>query len=238
LEKTVYPDGSRRTFHYDLNGNKDREVDENGHLTTYTYDKLNRLETTTRGTAVTTNVYDSALQPKNTVIDANGKITGYRYDGMLRLTKVTEPAPLGAGPGVEGPVTTYDYSGPNSGGHVFDSSGFKPTLITDARGFETRMAYDALYRLKTKSQVYEKALTERVAVTYLDYDEIGNQNYAKDPLGHVTKTTHDALNRVRVVTYPDLSKVRTFYTKLWSIAPHEATEVPESFKTSFQTPRV
>jgi YD repeat-containing protein len=96
----------------------------------------------------------------------------------------------------------------NSGGSVFDSSGFKPTQITDPRGAVTTLTYDAMYRTTAKT-VSAGGIT---ATTSTEYDDAGRPTRVVDPLGRVTLTVYDVFGQIQRVTNPDNTQVSTDYT--------------------------
>ena len=94
LETETKPDGSVLRYDYDAVGNRTLvEISRNGEVsssTSYTYDQLNRLETTfetgTVGQA-TTYRYD-AVGNLDTVTYPNGLVTDYDYNDINQLTDV------------------------------------------------------------------------------------------------------------------------------------------------------
>jgi len=232
LTSVTYPDNTFRTYAYDGRGNVLTETDELSHETIKTYDEQNRLQTVTRvmdgvnelggssGNITTTYGY-SNTSARTSVTDPRGATTTYTYDGLNRLTVIetpevgiavvnatnntvtTSPGPL---------VTQYSYDiGSNPGGNAFDSSSFKPTRIVDPRGYTTTVVYDERYLPITQSVQYG-ADTSVAANTTMTYDAVGNLRTVTDPLGHVTTTTCDALNRPVRTDYADGSNVTANYT--------------------------
>jgi len=214
LVKVVFPDGSDKTYEYYPNGTLKSETDENQHKTTYTYDGLNRRLTATRmvtinGVLTPETVaygYNNAVDPKNSVTDPRIHTTTYEYDGLQRLTKVHDPYQN---------LTRYDYSGPNSGSHAFDSSGFTPTTVTDAATYVTTNTYDKLYRLTNAKRQYQLQAQSKPALysnTGYGYDAVGNQTSATDDNSHTTTTYYDSANRPYHVVYADTHDIFFSYT--------------------------
>ena len=200
LTHVTYADAHQKRFYYDDRGNKTKEEDENNVATLWEYDALNRV---TRqavdmngngvidpATDLVTSFTYNKLNAKVTTTDPKGTVTQFEYDALQRLTKKTDDF------GGLNYVTTYEY-GANSGGSAFDSSGFKPTKVTDARGYRTEVTYDALYRSTEGKAEYQ---LNTYATTAKTYDDVGNLLTVTDPLGAVTKSTYDDLRRPLTVT--------------------------------------
>ncbi|WP_395746283.1 putative Ig domain-containing protein [Prosthecobacter sp.] len=229
LTRVTRPDGAHKDLAYDAHGNLVSETNENGVATLHEYDVLNRRVKTTldlngNGTAdagyttatvngnsvsydgdiVTTTTYNLRNQVL-TQTDPRGKVTTHTYDDAGRLISTDDG----------GLVTTLEY-GANSGGSVFDSSGFKPTKITDPRGTVTLLTYDKMYRT-TEQTVDAGGIA---AKTCTHYDAAGRPTRVRDALGRVTLTVYDVFGQIQQVTHPDGSSVSTDYThhgKPWKV---------------------
>ena len=213
LQEVDYPAVSGQTtapnriFTYDANGNKLSETDENHHPVRYEYDAFNRLVTTTRvmdpGPDLVTRYTYNAVGSRIGITDPRVQSTTTDYDALQRPVRVTDAM---------GGQTTYAY-GVNSGGSIFESSSFKPTLVTDPRGHTEATDYDALYR---PTQVTRSAGVSPgsapFAVTRFEYDNVGNATASTDPVGNATNTIYDALNRPVRVDYADGTQTQAFYT--------------------------
>lgn len=220
LTSVAHDDGSTKTFTYDARGNQLSEVNENGVTTFHAYDSLNRRISTTidlngngmpdpsyttmtldaatglpsfNGDIVQSTTY-TARNLVATQTDPAGKLTAHTYDVFGRLTK-TDDAGL---------ITTFAY-GANSGGGIFDVSGFKPTQVTDPRNVVTTFVYDKLYRPVSKT-------VAGFGSTITQYDASGNPVSVTDPLGRTTQHVYDALGQVTETIHPDDSRVRQSYT--------------------------
>ncbi|WP_354586696.1 RHS repeat-associated core domain-containing protein [Puniceicoccus vermicola] len=224
LEKTIFHDNSETSEtrnYYDGRGNLIVQIDENDHATVNQYDALNRLEKTIRiingsypnappdddytpdsDDLVTSNSYNNVNSLEQTT-RTDGPTTTMEYDGLQRVTKSTV-----SGSGFADQVTQFFY-GNNSGGSVFNVSGFKPTLSISPRGYRTAVTYDSLYRPTQTKAEYEPG---RYATTKTEYDLVGNPTQVTDPLGNATITEFDALNRPTLVTFADSTTVSTVYT--------------------------
>ena len=199
LTGVYYADTSCKLYAYDANGNKVYEKDEDGNITTYVYDHLNRLTEVDKPLGVHTEYGYNKVNSKIWIYNPRNYWTTINYDEMQRVSSVVD-ALSGS--------TSFVY-GQNSGSGGFDSSGFKPTTITDPRGIVTSATYDALYRATSRQVDYASGA---LSTTFTGYDGVGNVTSGTDPLGNVTTTTYDALNRPLTVTYADNTTASTSYT--------------------------
>ena len=189
LVLVMHPDGTFNRKIYDAHGNMTSEVDENTRVVFHDYDVFNRRIKTTvdlNGNRIadssyttvkpfgTSVLYDgdiftsAAYNLRGQVIsqtDARGKVTTHAYDSAGRLLSTNDG----------GLITTMTY-GPNSGGSVFDTSGFKPTQITDPRGTMTALTYDAMYRTTSQSVSYSNPAPAQHLLKSLS--ATAQQNYA------------------------------------------------------------
>lgn len=120
--------------------------------------------------------YDAAGNVAS-VTDAQGNTTTYTYDVRNRKISETQPGDI---------VTQYGY---DAVGNLIS--------VTDPRGFITTYAYDALNR-KVSEQDPDSEGTPGATdgpFTQYAYDANGNLVATTDPLGHVSFTVYDVLNR-------------------------------------------
>ncbi|RBP38484.1 YD repeat-containing protein, partial [Roseimicrobium gellanilyticum] len=242
LKKVIHPDSTFKELSYDPHGNVLWERNEEGTKTFHEYDDLNRRTKSTvdlngngmagarvtgggtfssgtdlvadyNGDLVTETSYNVFNLPV-TVKDPRGVMAEHEYDNMGRLTKTTVNS---TGITSEKLVSTFSYSGANSGGSIFSVSGFKPTSTTDPQGFVTTVEYDKLYRPVETTMVDTSHTTVQHVTTETEYDEVGNAISVTDPLGRITTTEYDGLNRPTEVHLPFGSGVpasvkQSFYT--------------------------
>jgi RHS repeat-associated protein len=225
LREVIYPDltqgtaadNPRKHLGYDLHGNLTSETDEMGTTTWHAYDDFNRRTSSTvdlnrngvpetsytgqgvdastgaptyNGDITTSATYNSRGQVL-TQTDARGKVTTNVYDAHGRLMSTDDG-------GLE---TSYQY-GINSGGSVFDTSGFKPTKVKSPNGLVTNITYDAMYRPLTKSSTAADG-TSIGGTTTTVYDASGNPTSVTDPLQRTTSYLYDALGQCVKTTFPD-----------------------------------
>ena len=200
--------------------------------TTYAYDALDRVITTTNALGYTSVTdYDDAGR-RAASRDALGNQTTYTYDAVGQLHATTDA--------LNG-VTTYGY----------DALG-RRTVITDALNHATSTTYDAAGRLASQTdalngvtQYTYDALGRRTAVTdpggvtiYSGYDAAGRLSYTQDALGHATVTTYDALGRQIFITDAHSQVTRREYDaagRLSAVTTNYVYGGPEDAQTNLRT---
>jgi len=220
----------RTEYTYDANGNRLTIADGNEHVTTFTYDELNRLVSEIDPLSHTwTYEYDD-LGNRVSMTDANSVTTVYTYDAASRLTGINYP-------GSSADVSfTYD-----AGGHR--------TGMTDSVGITT-WVYDDLNRVLSITDPFDET------VAY-DYDAVGNRtsltypnaqvvNYDYDPMNHLLEVTsgvlavagyeYDAAGRLTAITRAN--DVDTTYGydnagQLLSILHADGTETVASYEYAY-----
>jgi len=213
-------------FAYDEFGNTAAITDALGNVTTFGYDELGRLITTTNALGrVTRHEYDAGdnlirvtenytpARPQN-YRNIYNLITEYAYDGAHRPTFITDTL---------GEVTKYDYDPAGRLSQVTENYlPGRPQNYQDEYNLVTQYEYDDVGRLilvtdtlgRRRRNVYdERNLVARTIVNYVDgvydpvrpdedlitrygYDANGNLIHVIDPLGRVTRSEYDALNRM------------------------------------------
>jgi RHS repeat-associated protein len=173
-----------RSTTYTATGKRATDTDEIGRVTTYTYDALDRLVTTTRPDGTTqTQTYD-AENHRISSTDAAGNTTLYAYDPVGRLIRTTS---------ADGSSTNVTY---DAAGH--------PTQTVDELGHVRWTSYDAAGRAVGTTDPLG-------STTHTIYDAAGNRTSVSDGLGHVTSFAYDAANRLIATTYPDGTADSTTY---------------------------
>ncbi|MCB1099682.1 MAG: hypothetical protein KDN22_29190, partial [Verrucomicrobiae bacterium] len=208
--KAYYPNGTVMTV-----------TDPENRVTSYVYDEMRRLVSTTKPEGITTTVtYDgegNALK----AIDAEGNVTLYEYDGLNFLRKSTN---------AKGYSTVYGYDRDGNRNSVLDPKGNltlwtfdligRQLTQTDPEGGRTTvLAYDILDnaieirnpRGFTSTYIYDKSgrltssFDELLQETRYFYDQVGNLTKLVGPQGeqYGTEFFYDRLNRqVAVVRAP------------------------------------
>ncbi|MEU6574972.1 DNRLRE domain-containing protein [Streptomyces sp. NPDC046805] len=186
--------------------------------TSYTYDKVGHLKTTTepKGTAttsdstdyVTTNTYDEIYQ-LTSAVNASGDKVSYEYDSVGNVTKVIDPKK-----NVTADTTDYttktDYDLDHRATVVTDAAGKtskkgydKDSLVTsttDAENNTTTVTYDERGK-QTEVKVPHEGITTRS--TKYEYDQVGNTTKVLTPRAtaagsadaFTVRTSYDELNR-------------------------------------------
>ncbi len=204
--------GYNMTFDFDANGNKIKETDANGNITTYTYDS--RGNTLTMKDALNQTVsytYTSDYSNISSFTDAKGFVTSMTYNSKGDMVKLTTPGNLiytaiyGANGDIvsskdpKGNTYKYNYDTYGNAVSVTGPNGYNATLdfdarghllaFTDAMGNKNNLQYDILGRLKKVTDPINNT------VQY-SYDAEGNAVSLKDQNNVTTQYNYDASNRL------------------------------------------
>lgn len=201
-----------QSFTYDASGNL-LTSDDSANTTSYTYDALDRLVSTTDALQGVAQYGYDAQDNLVSVQDPRGNTTNYQYDGLGNLTQQTSPDT-----GVTG-FTGYDAAG---------------NLLsrTDARGVTTSYTYDALSRLTTidyptqtdTTYTYDScpngtgrlcSVTDASGSTSWSYDLHGRVTARTQTVDGVSLTVqygYDSAGRLSTLTYPSGNTVTLSYT--------------------------
>ena len=233
-------EGHVTSFTYDANGNVKTETRQrtvNGvlvdEITTYDYDKLNRLFRTTDPLGNVSEVeYDEAGNEAariSAVGTAREQRTTFEYDAYRRLLRTTFPDNTTEQNQYDAEgnlilsidrlnrVTQYRYDALNRQTRViypdgtftqtqYDAAG-RVMAETDARGNRTEHGYDrAGRRILTRNADLKE--------THFGYDEDGNLTSQTDAKTHTTIFEVDALDRKRKTIFHDNSEMREDYDAL------------------------
>jgi RHS repeat-associated protein len=173
-----------RSTAYTATGKPATRTDEDARVTSYTYDMLDRLITTTRPDGTTeTQTYD-AENRRISSTDPAGNTTTYTYDNAGRLIRTT-------------------YADGSSTATAYDSAG-RAIETVDPRGHVSWTTYDAEGRVASTTDALGN-------VTKYGYDAAGNRISTTDPLDRMTSYAYDADNRLVATTYPDGNAESTAY---------------------------
>jgi RHS repeat-associated protein len=176
-------------------------VNGGNQVTTYGYDELNRLITTTLGVGVfdyqVINSYDPAsnlIGVKRTGV-GNGADTNQITLATASYDALNRPLASTVYPGVTSPLTTtYSYNDPANAYTVTNPDGIVTTYQADNN--------DRLIQMTT-TPFAGAVITASPQTAYLAYNATGQVIHAVDPSGNWTDTTYDELHRVKTNTqYP------------------------------------
>jgi RHS repeat-associated protein len=200
--------GGRTTYTYDKAGRLLSSVSPRGNVsgadpaaytTSYAYDAAGNLTQTTGPTGATTKTTYDAINRPLVVTDPLGRTTGYTYDANGNVTKTTDAA---------GRSTSAAYDKNNRLSSSTDQLGKTTTYTYDADGnllsrtsplgHKASWTYDGDGRRATAVDPRGNATGADPTpyTTTYGYDAAGNPTKVTDPLGGVTTTAYDALNKV------------------------------------------
>jgi RHS repeat-associated protein len=158
--------------------------------TTYAYDPMARVTTSTNNLGTTTNAYSDW---KLTITDANSKSKDLYKDAYGNLNQVDEHN------GASTYTTTYTY---NYLGNLLS--------LTDALSNVRNFTYDGLGRRLTAQDLHASADTYFGSWTYT-YDDAGNLTQTVDPNGNTINYTYDDINRQLLEKLGSTTKVTNSY---------------------------
>ena len=152
-------------------------TDDNGNITRYTYDSLNRLMANQLADNTQTGWTYDVHHNRISSLDANGTAITYTYDLLNRLTR----RDIVPGGGVAATTTFEDF--------FYDGMGRTLRAVND--GSTVNFTYDSLSNLRSESL---GALT-----TSSTYDAVGNRRSLTYPGGRMLNYSYDAINRCTTV---------------------------------------
>ncbi len=169
------PEGRTVRMRYDVAGNRRTETRPEGQVTTFDYDRLNRLTRVTDALGGESTFSYDAVGSRLTETDANGHTSSFTYDALNRLVRTLDP--LG-----QQTTTLYDAAG-------------NALETVDRRGIATRTTFDRENRPLS---------VERAGLTILEttYDGVGNKVREVDANGNATAFEYDERNLPLTVSRP------------------------------------
>ncbi len=215
--------GYKMTFEYDSKGNKIKQTDANGNISTYIYDNRgNMLSMKDALNQTMSYTYSTDFNRVTSYIDAKGFKTNITYDVKGNLTQIVEPGNLVytaaynangdilSSTDPKGNTFTYNYdalgnpinvTGPNAFSAIlgFDARG-NLLAYTDARNNTGSIEYDILDRMKKITDPINNNIQ-------LTYDAEGNATLVKNQNAENNLLKYDASNRL--VQYTDAMNNKT-----------------------------
>jgi RHS repeat-associated protein len=235
ITQSTAPNGAVSTAVYDdadeitsATAPKDHTTDPD-RTTTYTYDKIGELKTTTepKGTLttsdatdyVTTETYDP-IGELTDVTNADGDKLSYQYDDVGNVTQVIDPVKNATADTTDFTTKTdYDldhrpYQVTDAAGKVsktgYDKDGLA-TTATDAENNTTTTSYDERGKVTQVQSPYKgTAGSPTYRTTKYEYDQVGNTTKVISPrataagstTAFVSQTVYDELNRPKETIAP------------------------------------
>ncbi|WP_079138539.1 DNRLRE domain-containing protein [Actinacidiphila rubida] len=235
VTQATAPNGAASTAVYDnadeitsATAPKDHAADPD-RTTTYTYDAIGELKTTTepKGTLTTTDATDyvttetyDAIGELTDVTSANGDKVSYQYDNVGNATVVVDPVKNATADTTDYTTkTAFDldhrpYQATDAAGKVtrtgYDKDGLK-TTTTDADNNTTTSFYDERGKVSQVQAPYQgTAGSPTYRTTSYAYDQVGNTtkvispraNAAGSTTAFVSQTVYDELNRPKETIAP------------------------------------
>jgi RHS repeat-associated protein len=235
VTQATSPNGAASTAVYDnadeitsATAPKDHAADPD-RTTTYTYDAIGELKTTTepKGTLTTTDATDyvttetyDAIGELTDVTSANGDKVSYQYDNVGNATVVVDPVKNATADTTDYTTkTAFDldhrpYQATDAAGKVtrtgYDKDGLK-TTTTDADNNTTTSSYDERGKVSQVQAPYQgTAGSPTYRTTSYAYDQVGNTtkvispraNAAGSTTAFVSQTVYDELNRPKETIAP------------------------------------
>jgi RHS repeat-associated protein len=252
VDSMVNARGKTTHYSYDANGNLASVTDPDGNQTSYTYDSAgNRLTLTTpRGNVsgcgcasqyTTTYTYDNAGH-KLSATDPLGNKTTYTYDDAGNRASMVDPLGNVNGCGCAAQHTTsYGYDNANELTSI-TRPGSQPSAIgynnrglvssrTSPLGRQTTYFSDEAGRLTSvvspNGNVTGCNCASQYTTSYA-YDANGNRIQVTNPLGGVTKTAYDQLNRRSDTTVYRPKQPATYASTILADSPSTYWRLDES----------
>jgi RHS repeat-associated protein len=197
---------------YNAYGNLVCTRDENGNLSSFTYDKYQTFQKTATnalGQTVTTQYYGVDTTPVTggfygqvqSITDANLVATStYWYDPLGRKTKMML---------ADGETTTWSYNN-------FGTIGAQNVQVTNAVGLTSQTYFDGFGRSTLAKQSGPSGKIIDVRTVYSANGTIASKTlpYFESDATYSVEYAYDAIGRVSSVTNPDSSVVRACYDRL------------------------
>ncbi|MEK6804385.1 MAG: LamG-like jellyroll fold domain-containing protein, partial [Nitrospirota bacterium] len=188
----LYPANPATTFTYDALGRLLTTTDPLNRTTTFTYDAAGHVATSTDALNRVTSFQYDVKNRLTQVTDPNAGITAYAYDGNGNLLTVQD---------AKHQVTTFAYDSRNRLLSTTDPLGKTETYEYDGNDNlikrQTPKGDDILFAYDAVNQLLSKTLPGSQVTSYL-YDQVGNLTHVTDP-DSVLAMIYDQANRLTTV---------------------------------------
>ena len=175
------------------------DAGEAAFVTTYAYDKEERVISTTAAGETTTQTYDLAGRPRTTLLPEaqpggkfQGKAKRFDYDKLGRLNQVTDEVNL---------TTRYAHDKNDNLTDVVGPFLSEPTDDTPRVHYAYNEQVDRLQELKQ----YRKGGRQPLTTAYDGFDESDNVKHITDAIGRGFNYSYDAYNRRTQAVYPHVA---------------------------------
>ena len=210
--------GYDKQFEFDAAGNKLKETDAKGNVTTFTYDnKGNVLTVTDALNQTVTFTYTNDFNKVASFTNEKGFTSTLTYDIKGNLTQITEPGNrfYTATYASNGDITSSSDPKGNTFTYNYDTFG-NPVSVTGPGGYTAQLAFDARGNLLSY-------IDARHNTTTVEYDILSRLKKIIDPLNNNVQLNYDAQGNVISYTNENNETSLTAYDA--SDRPVELTDV-------------
>lgn len=186
--------GFNMNFEFDNDGNKIKQTDANGNITTYTYDNNGNMLTLTDALNQTvTYTYTTDFNQVSSFKDAKGFTTNLVYDVKGNLVQLTEPGNLvyTAVYNANGDLISSTDPKGNVFNYNYDAFG-NPVNVTGPNGYQATLGYDARGNLISFTDA-------RNNTSSMDYDILDRMKKVTDPINNSVQFSYDAEGNITLV---------------------------------------
>ncbi len=181
-------------FEYDAQGNKLKETDANGNITTYTYDaKGNVLSITDALNQTSTFTYSPDYNKITSITDPKGFVTTISYDSKGNAIQITEPGNIvyTAAYNSNGEITSSTNPRGQTYTYTYDAYG-NPLTVNGPNGFTAAFGFDARGNMISFTDPNSNT-------SNMQYDILSRMKQLTDPLNHNIQVSYDAMDNPTVI---------------------------------------
>lgn len=181
-------------FEYDAQGNKIKETDANGNITTYTYDaKGNVLSITDALNQTSTFTYSPDYNKVTSITDPKGFVTTISYDSKGNAVQITEPGNIvyTAAYNSNGEITSSTNPRGQTYTYTYDAYG-NPLTVNGPNGFTATFGFDARGNMISFTDPNSNT-------SNMQYDILSRMKQLTDPLNHNIQVSYDAMDNPTII---------------------------------------